>query len=199
MQKRTRIGITGGIGSGKTTVCRIFETLGIPVYSADEWAKWLIVHDPDIKQGMTDLCGPETYLPDGRYNRAHVTQIIFSNPDIRLKINALVHPAVERHGATWHSEKMREGAKYTLKEAALMIESGNSKHLDALIVVTAPEDVRVARVAQRDHLEPAQVRQRIAAQISEQARLEKADFVIHNDGTHALIPQVLAVHRALTT
>ncbi len=192
-----QIGITGGIGSGKTTVCRIFESLGIPVYYADEWAKWLIVNDHALKQGMVVLFGPEVYGPDGSYNRQLVSQSIFSNSEKRLALNALVHPAVLQHGQQWHADKAASGAPYTIKEAALMIESGSYKALDALIVVSAPEDVRIARVVARDGLPEEQVRARIAAQLTESVLLGHADFVVNNDGTHALIPQVWAIHQKL--
>jgi dephospho-CoA kinase len=192
-----QIGITGGIGSGKTTVCRIFESMGIPVYYADDWAKWLIMHDHTLKQGMVVLFGPDVYGPDGSYNRQLVSKIVFSNPEKRLAINALVHPAVLRHGEHWHAENAAKGVPYTLKEAALMIESGSYKALDALIVVTAPEDIRIARVAVRDGLPEEQVWARISAQLSESELLAYADFWVQNDGEQALIPQVWAIHQKL--
>jgi dephospho-CoA kinase len=192
-----QIGITGGIGSGKTTVCRIFESLGIPVYYADEWARWLIVNDHALKQGMVVLFGPDVYGADGLYNRPLVSKAIFSDPEKRLALNALVHPAVLRHGLQWHAEKAAGGVPYTLKEAALMIESGSYKALDALIVVSAPENVRMARVAARDGLTEEQVKARMAAQLPESALLEHAQFIIYNDGAHALIPQVLSIHQKL--
>jgi len=191
------IGITGGIGSGKTTVCNIFKALGIPVYDADYWAKWLINNYPALKNSITTLLGPETYLADGTYNRAYVAQIVFAQKEKLAALNALVHPLVEQHGLLWRQEQVATGCPYTLKEAALMIESGSFRHLDALIVVTAPEDLRVQRVVQRDHLPEEQVRSRIASQMPEAEKLPYADFIIHNDGRQLLLPQVLDIHRQI--
>lgn len=192
-----RAGITGGIGSGKSTVCQIFAALGIPVYYADIWAKWLIEHDPDLRRGITDLFGAEAYKPDGRYNRVYVARIAFADPSRLAALNALVHPAVERHSRDWHKDEAASGVPYTLKEAALMIESGGHRFLDALIVVTAPEELRIARVVQRDALSADEVRARMASQLPEAEKIRLADFTVVNDGAHLLVPQVLDIHRAL--
>jgi dephospho-CoA kinase len=196
--KCLRAGITGGIGSGKTTVCHIFETLGIPVYDADYWAKWLITNDPEVKQAITGLFGPEAYLPDGAYNRALVAGIVFQAPAKLAALNAAVHPAVERHARAWHDEQAQKGVPYTLKEAALLVENGSHQFLDALIVVTAPEELRVRRVMERDGVSAAAVRARMANQMPEAEKVRVADFVILNDGAHSLVQQVWEVHRALS-
>lgn len=195
--KCLRAGITGGIGSGKTTVCRIFESLGIPVYDADYWAKWLIVNDTEVKQAITALFGPEAYLPDGQYNRALVAGIVFQAPAKLAALNAAVHPAVERHARTWHDEQARKGLPYTLKEAALLVESGSHQFLDALIVVTAPEALRIRRVMTRDGVSEEAVRARMANQMPEPEKVRLADHVIVNDGAHSLVRQVWTVHHAL--
>jgi len=192
-----RIGITGGIGSGKSTVCRIFEALGIPVYYADTWAKWLTTHDEALVQGIRTLLGAEAYLPDGTYNRVYVAKIVFQDPAKLQGLNALVHPAVERHSRIWHDEMAQKGAPYSLKEAALMVESGSHRYLDALIVVTAPEALRIQRVMQRDGLTEQEVRARMSNQLSESEKLRYADHIIVNDGAQLLIPQVMRVHRLL--
>ena len=192
-----RVGITGGMGSGKTTVCRIFEALGIPVYDADQRAKWLIQHDGDLKQGIVAIFGAEAYLPDGQYNRAWVAQIAFAQPDKLAALNALVHPAVERDSRDWHRQQADGGAPYTLREAALLIESGNHRWLDALIVVTAPEALRLQRVMQRDGLSAEQVQARLANQLPEADKVGLADYVVANDGQQLLLPQVLAIHPQL--
>ena len=187
-----RIGITGGIGSGKTTVCRLFETLGIPVYYADYWAKWLIINDEAVKNGIIELFGAAAYTPDGAYNRAYVGEIAFNNPDKLQQLNALVHPAVERHSRQWHAEQ--PAVPYTLKEAALMIESGSHQFLDGLIVVTAPESVRIERVMARDGITEAEVRARIRNQLPEADKVALANWVINNDGQQLIIPQVQQIH-----
>lgn len=192
-----RVGITGGIGSGKTTVCRIFKALGVPVYDADAEARRLIEDDPALRRGITELLGEAAYLPDGRYNRAFVAGVVFHQPDKLAALNALVHPAVEAHSRAWHESLMAEGHAYTLKEAALLVESGAYRHLDKLIVVTAPEDLRVRRVMARDGLDEPAVRARMRNQMPESEKVAKADFVVVNDELHLLVPQVWEIHRLL--
>ena len=193
----SRIGVTGGIGSGKTTVCHIFEALGVPVYYADARAKWLIAHDPALREAIVALLGPEAYLPDGTYNRAFVSERVFRDSASLAALNALVHPAVERDSQAWHDEQAAKGARYTLKEAALMVESGGHRFLDALIAVTAPEALRIQRVVQRDGLSEAAVRARMGSQLPESEKVALADYVVVNDGTRLLLPQVLAIHRKI--
>ena len=189
-----RIGITGGIGSGKTTVCKIFESMGIPVYYADDWAKWLIENDPNIVAGIQQIFGNEAYI-DGVYQRSYVASIVFNDKEKLAQLNALVHPAVEKHSQQWHWEQI--DAPYTLKEAALMIESGGHHFLDGLIVVTAPEALRIARTVARDGSEPAMVQRRIANQWPESDKVALADWVICNDGEHPIVPQVWEIHQIL--
>lgn len=190
-----KIGITGGIGSGKSTVCRIFASLGIPVYNADQRAKWLMAHDPALIESIKKQFGPEAYYENGQLNRHHLGDIIFAEPEKRAQLNALVHPAVWADGDRWNEE--HRSAPYTLKEAALIFESGGDRFLDKIIVVTAPEDLRITRVVRRDGVERAAVKARMAAQMPEAEKAERADFLIINDGKHLLIPQVLEIHRAL--
>jgi dephospho-CoA kinase len=190
-----RIGITGGIGSGKTTVCHLFETLGVPVYDADYWAKWLIVNNQELKTAIIALLGTESYLADGSYNRPFVAQQVFSNPAKRLALNQIVHPAVETHSAAWNAQQIADGALYTLKEAALLIESGNHKKMDLAILVTAPEEMRIERVMRRDGLTEAQVMARIEAQMPEAEKMPMVDFIVFNDGHHSLIRQVWKIHQ----
>lgn len=192
-----RVGITGGIGSGKTTVCRMYEALGIPVYYADDWAKWLIANDAALKKGIVEIFGPQAYTPEGDYNRPFVAGVVFADKEKLAALNALVHPAVERHSRQWHEEQSASGGAYTLKEAALLIESGGHKFIDYLIVVTAPEALRVQRVVQRDGISEDQVRARMTNQLPEAEKVKLADFVIVNDGVQMLIPQVWRIHRTL--
>lgn len=189
-----KVGITGGIGSGKTTVCRVFEWLGIPVYYADDRAKWLMTHDTALRQGITELFGTEAYLPDGSLNRAHIAGRAFQDSGVLKKLNNLVHPAVHRDGEGWHQA---QNAPYTLREAALLYESGGYRLLDKMIVVTAPEELRIQRVTARDGTARAAVEARIAQQWPEEEKVALADYIIRNDGETALLPQILEVHRRL--
>lgn len=191
-----RVGITGGIGSGKSMVCRMLHFMGVPIYYADIRAKGILSKHPAVIAEVKKLFGEESYLPDGTYNRPFVAKMAFENPEKLAALNALVHPAVEADSRAWH-ETLGQIAPYTVKEAALMIESGSHRFLDKLVVVTAPEEVRLARVAARDGLAEADVRRRMASQLPEAEKLRLADFVIQNDGRVPLIPQVVALHRAL--
>lgn len=190
-----RVGITGGIGSGKTTVCKIFSALDIPIYYADDRAKTLMVNDEDLKAKLIDVFGKETYHTSGELNRAHLAGIVFKDEAALKKLNALVHPAVKKDGLEW--EKTHTEVPYTLREAALIYESGIDKTLDNVIVVTAPEELRIQRVMRRDGVDEAAVRNRIDKQWPEEDKVKRADFVIHNDGEHSLIKQILEIHKIL--
>lgn len=190
-----KVGITGGIGSGKTTVCKVFETLGIPVYYADGKAKQLMVSDPRLVAGIKALFGPGSYLRDGALNRPFIAGLVFNNDEKLKQLNALVHPAVAEDAGRWHHAQ--ENVPYTLKEAALLFESGSYKQLDKLITVSAPEELRIQRVMERDHVSAEEVRARMNKQMPEEEKVKRSDFVIYNDGEHSLIRQVLDIHRAL--
>ena len=190
-----KIGITGGIGSGKTTVCSIFETLGIPVYYADDRAKWLMVNNETLKAKIVDTFGPAAYMETGELNRAHIAKLAFSNQSLLEQLNAAVHPAVGHDAKSWNDAQTN--VPYTLREAALLFESGSFKALDSVIVVTAPESLRLTRVMERDGVEAEAVRARMRKQMPEQEKVERADFVINNDGAHSLIHQVYAIHQQL--
>ena len=196
MQKQAlQVGITGGIGSGKTTVCQVFEQLGIPVYYADARAKRLMVEDATLKAGIIQLFGEDAYLNDGQLNRAHVARQAFGQPGLLQQLNALVHPAVAKDSDRWH--KQQEEVPYTLKEAALLYESGAHEALDKIIAVTAPEALRIQRVVERDDSDESAVRARMDQQIPEAEKVKRADFVIYNDGQQLLLPQIQRIHRAL--
>lgn len=192
-----KVGITGGIGSGKTTVCKIFETLGIPIYYADDRAKWLMVNSPALQTGIINLFGKESYDEEGQLNRAYIGGIAFKHPKKLQKLNALVHPAVFVDGENWQQEQLAHQFPYTLKEAALLYESGSHKFLDKMIVVTAPEELRIERVMKRDGLDKEAVQDRIARQMPEAEKVAQADYIITNDGQQLLIPQVLEIHQQL--
>lgn len=189
------IGITGGIGSGKSTVCRIFQILGIPIYSADDRAKWLMANDPELKAGISNAFGTESYLEDGRVNRAFLAEKVFSDPEEIKQINALVHPAVGKDFQTWAEN---QNTSYILKEAALLFETDSYRALDKTINVSSPLKIRVARILMRDpHRSEAQINHIIDQQMPDDEKNEKADFVIKNTDNKLLIPQVLDIHHKL--
>ncbi|NUO00068.1 MAG: dephospho-CoA kinase [Saprospiraceae bacterium] len=190
-----KVGITGGIGSGKTTVCKIFEALEVPVYYADDRAKWLMTHDPELIAGIKAAFGPDAYSPEGQLNRPYLSKVVFENNEKLAQLNALVHPAVFRDGSQWH--QAQTGVPYTLREAALLFESGSYRAIDKMIVVTAPLALRINRVMERDKVSEAAVLARIEKQWPEEEKVKRADFVIVNDGERLLVPQVLEIHRAL--
>ena len=167
------------------------------MYYADHWAKWLINNEDALKKGIVEIFGQEAYTPDGAYNRPFVAKVVFENKQKLAALNALVHPAVEQNSRSWHEEQAALGVPYTLKEAALIIESGSHHFLDFLIVVTAPEALRIQRVVQRDGVTKEQVSARMANQMPEAEKVVLADFVIVNDGTQALIPQVWRIHQTI--
>lgn len=192
--KTLRVGITGGIGSGKTTVCRVFASLGIPIYYADERAKFLMNHDEVLKKELILTFGAATFEND-QLNRAYLAQLVFNDAEQLAKLNSLVHPAVARDTANWESQYT--AIPYTLREAALLYESGSYRKLDKVITVSAPESLRIERVIARDQTTEAAVRARIDKQWPDAQKVELADFVILNDGQHSLIKQVLSIHRKL--
>jgi dephospho-CoA kinase len=189
-----QIGITGGIGSGKSLVCRIFSALGVPVYSADDRAKWLLNHDEKLKKTVEALLGSEAYLPDGSYNRPWVASKVFNNSTLLRELNAIVHPRVGEDTQAWL--KHHKKARYVVKEAAIMAKAGQNNSLDKVIVVHSPVEVRVERVLQRDlQRTESEIRDIIARQMSDEERLKIADYVVYNDDSQLLIPQVWHLHQ----
>lgn len=189
-----KIGITGGIGCGKTTVCKVFETLGIPVFYADTVAKELMIADQILIAGIKDTFGEESYFEDGTLNNKHIAAIVFNNVDELNKLNALVHPAVFRAFETWEKE-VPSSVPYTLKEAALLFESGSYQMCDVNILVTSPLAVRLARVMQRDKVTEAQVLARMDKQFSDDKKMAMADYFIENTEQKSVIEQVLNLHQ----
>jgi dephospho-CoA kinase len=189
------VGITGGIGSGKSTVCKLFSLLGVPVYTADDRAKWLMNHDSPLKEKILAVFGSESYLSNGELNRAYLAASVFSNPEKVAALNALVHPAVRKDFMDWVSQQT---APYLIKEAALLFETGAAKELDCVINVSSPLRVRMARVLLRDpHRTEEQVNQIIDQQLPDEEKNERADFSIKNTDNKLLLPQVIALHEQL--
>lgn len=188
-----KIGITGNIGSGKTTVSRLFALLGVPVFHSDDEAKNVMVTDAELIAGIKKHFGTEAYFADGALNRKHIGGIVFNNPDELKVLNSLVHPAVFR--AFDHWVEANAGAPYVLKEAAILFESGSYKDCDHTIVVTAPTAMRLQRVTQRDGISLIEAESRNAKQMSQKEKEKLASFIIRNDNSALIIPQILALHK----
>jgi dephospho-CoA kinase len=192
------IGLTGGIGAGKTLVSRVFGVLGVPVYSADDRAKELLNDNPDLRARITDLLGTQAYAPAGTYDRPWVAARVFGQPELLEKLNALVHPRVRQDGLDWAAR--HAGHPYVLYEAALMNAAGEGNAFAKVIVVEAPETLRVARVRMRDpQRSEAEIRAILARQKTDAERRQLADFVLVNDEQTPLLGPILDLHARLTT
>ncbi|WP_443939699.1 dephospho-CoA kinase [Pedobacter sp. MW01-1-1] len=193
-----KVGITGGIGSGKTTVCKVFEVLGIPIFYADTVAKEIMVTDAQLIEDVKIAFGKESYFDDGKLNNKHIASIVFSNKAELAKLNAFVHPAVFRAYDAWE-KAIDPTIPYTLKEAAVLFESGSYKLCDTTILVTAPLELKVSRVMQRDQVSAEQVKARMDKQMSDEDKVKMAEHFIMNDEQHSIIEQVMALHRQFVT
>lgn len=189
-----KIGLTGGLGSGKSTVAKIFEVLGIPVYYADAEAKRIMNSDPELKARIIQHFGDQAYT-DNQLNRTYLASVVFDNKDQLSLLNSLVHPVTIRDSKEWIS---KQTTPYAIKEAALIFESGSQEYLDYVIGVSAPAHLRMQRAMQRDNLTRGQVQLRMSKQIEEVIKMHLCDFIIYNDEVKAVIPQVLELHKKLT-
>lgn len=189
-----KIGITGGIGVGKSIVCRIFQVLGIPVYDADTRAKWVMQYDAALKQELQDAFGKDTYTPAGQLNRTYLASVVFNDQERLSRLNALVHPHVGTDFEKWVAAHAT--APYVIKEAALMFESESWRQMDEIIVVSTPLEIRLQRLLKRDaHRTEADIKAIIAKQLSEEEKIARANHVVYNDDRQLLIPQVLTLHQ----
>jgi dephospho-CoA kinase len=186
-----KVGITGGIGSGKTTVCKVFELLGIPVFYADDEAKSLMINDALLVTEIKAAFGEEAYLDAQTLNRKYISNLVFNNPNELVKLNALVHPAVFRAFDTWFT---KQKSPYVLKEAALLFESKSYKKNNKNILVSCPLNLRLQRVIKRDQSTKEKVLERIATQFTEEQKLALTDYNIQNNEEEFIIPQVLKLH-----
>ncbi len=192
-----KVGITGGIGSGKTTVCKIFEKMGIPIYYADDRAKALMVENQALINNLIALFGEQAYLENGQLNRAHIANIVFNDQAKLKELNALVHPAVHQDANDWAAEQAKKNVPYALREAALIFEGGGNHYLDKVITVFADKEVRLARVIARDKSTREAVEARMNKQMPEEEKIKLADFVIYNNGDQSLEEQVRKIHDSL--
>ncbi|HRI79883.1 MAG TPA: dephospho-CoA kinase [Cyclobacteriaceae bacterium] len=195
--KPIQVGITGGIGSGKSLVCRIFSCLGVPVYDADSRAKMLMTSDPGLILEIKKEFGDTIYRPDGMLNRDDLAKMTFGFPDRLSKLNSLVHPRVAGDYSEWTATHHHQ--RYVLREAALLYEAGAYKSVDKMIVVSCPENLRIKRVMERDPQRTEEgVRAIIKNQWPEEEKIKLADFIIYNDDRQMVIPQVLRLHAIFT-
>lgn len=191
--KILKIGITGGIGSGKSIICRIFKNLGIPVYDADTRARWIMNNHAQLRQEVVAEFGPEAYNENNQLNRPYMAKQVFNDGDRVKTLNQLIHPKLGNDYTEWVSQ--HSDVPYLLKEAALMFEAGSYLMLDKVITVFAPEEVRIKRVLQRDpHRSEEQVKAIFGKQLAEDEKIQRADFVVYNDDRKMVIPQVLELH-----
>jgi len=191
-----KVGITGGIGSGKSTACKVFKVLGIPVFEADSTAKKLMETDRSIRENLTALFGPSTYQPDHTLDRKYLAGIVFNNPNLLKQLSAVVHPVVREAFNQW-CEMQR--TPYIIHEAAILFESGFYKFLDKTITVSTDEHERIQRVMKRDGTTEEQVMQRIRNQWTDEQRIKLADFVIRNNDNELMIPQIVNIDKILRT
>lgn len=186
-----KLGLTGGIGSGKTLVCQIFEKLGVSVYYADTAARELMNTDAELKAGIRKMFGEKAYGKDG-LNRQYLAGMVFGDHKKLAGLNSLVHPAVHKDFLRW--TQLQNKSPYVIEEAAILFESGASADMDFSVLVYAPEELRISRVMRRDGVKREDVVRRMEHQLSEEEKLERADHVLYNDGTRMLLPQLIELH-----
>jgi dephospho-CoA kinase len=185
-----KLGVTGGIGSGKTSVCRVFGVLGIPVFSADREAQNIMENDEVIKGKINSISGKDLYA-EGSLNRMELARIIFNDGDLLNKVNMVVHPAVFNRFKTWVQV---QAAPYVIMEAAILFESGASKFVDKVATVVAPVEQRIGRVIARNKLSREQVMERMKNQIDDETRIKLSDYIINNSENDMIIPAIMSIH-----
>jgi dephospho-CoA kinase len=192
------LGVTGGLGSGKSTVCRMLADMGAPVFVADDEAKRLMSDDPRLRQALTQAFGAETYNGDGSLNRGHLASIVFADSDSLSRINSIVHPFVFEAFEQFRDLAREDGAEIAVKEAAILFESGGDKHVDRTLLVDAPIQTRVERVSARDGMTRHEAMERMRHQMPSEELRSRADLIIDNDGSEEeLREEVERVHAKL--
>lgn len=188
------VGLTGGIGSGKSFVAKLFGTMGIPVYSSDQRAKWITNHHPDVIEKIKSLFGDNAYLNDA-LNSEFIASQVFNDKQLLSQLNEIVHPAVGLDFKDWVSDQ--HGCNYVLKEAAILFESGSYRSCDEVILVSAPQELRIKRVMSRDSVGQTEVERRIKSQWSDDKKRELANYEIINDESVELLPQIYPIHNKI--
>ncbi len=190
-----RVGLSGGIGSGKTFIAEIFSHLGIPTYYSDERTKLLYQTNSELKSALIALFGHQVYLPSGIIDKDFLRQIIFNNTEKRESLNRLVHPFVITDFNEWCLQQTN--VPYILKESALLFETGLFQQLDKTILAVAPEDLKIKRLTKRDNLSPIEIKKKMVTQMQDTEKEKFADFVIINDEKKLILPQVITIHKQL--
>ena len=190
-----KIGITGGIGSGKSTVCEIFHLLGVPVFHADIEARLLQNNDAQVRDKLIGIFGENIYSLTGELNRKRLAGLIFNDQQLLQKVNLIVHPVVRQCFMDWANENTN--SLYVLYEAAILLESGYANDFDLNVLVVADEMARIERVISRDHTNETQVRERIKNQMTDEQKIKLVDFVIENNDRQLLIPQIIEIDKAI--
>lgn len=190
------IGLTGGIGSGKTLCAKIFEELGVPVYYSDERAKRIMIENEKVIQAISQLLGQDAYQTNGLLNREYIASKIFSDEALLSQMNGIVHPAVRDDFMAWGAQQLKSNS-YIMQESALMYETGSYRLFDKIILVDAPVEIRISRVMKRDSTTRENVLSRMSKQLPSKDKRQKADFIIENDGQQPIIPQVINLHHVI--
>jgi dephospho-CoA kinase len=192
---RMKLGITGGIGSGKTSVCRVFNVLGIPVFSADPEAQMVMNEDEKVRKAVNEIAGRDIY-PGGKLDRMALASLIFNDQESLKKVNALVHPIVFANFIRWAEKQI---TPYVIMEAAILFESGASMLVDRVATIIAPVEERISRVTFRNKLTREQVMERIRNQMTDEERIKRSDYVINNSENAMIIPVILRIHEDIIT
>jgi dephospho-CoA kinase len=190
-----KVGVTGGIGSGKSMICQVFSHLGVPVYTADEAAKDLMDHDPEIKKGMIGVFGATIYK-GGKLNRSKLSGLIFDNPKLLADVNRIVHPGVRHNFSKWSASFTR--VPFIIQESAILFESNAFNLFDYIILVTAPEEIRIQRVLSRPGMTREKILRIMKNQLPEEEKIVRSHFVIKNDETTLILPLILTIYTELS-
>ncbi len=188
-----KVGVTGGMGSGKTTVCKVFSVLGIPVFSADIEAKKIMNTDGDLMLKINRLAGKDLYS-SGKLDRAELAILIFNNKDLLEKVNSLVHPAVFEYFERWADG---QNSPYVIMEAAILFESGASKLVNKVLTVVTPLDERIERLVNGNKFTKEQILERVKHQLDDDYRIKRSDYIIYNSENDMVIPAILEIHQEL--
>lgn len=190
-----KVAVTGNMGSGKTIVCEVFKSLGIPVFNADAAAAYELEYNPSVKDAVNKLLGNDAYI-SGKPNKKWIAERVFKDPKALTALNAILHPATIQHFMHWCAVQKSD---YIIKESAILFESGTDKGVDKIITVTAPESLRMQRIRKRNPaLTDDDIRNRLSHQMNEEEKVKRSDFVIINDEKHSVIEQVMYIHKSLT-